>query len=429
MDPDDFSRIPGDPDRWSRLHAVSRLTESLRIPGEISRLNDIQALQKRIDLATGADLQRRIASSSGDDFRKRLGLSIDEDIRKRFGALSELNARWQNFGPRGATAFAESLSVVRDLAGAGYPKVAEALVSPPAYDLAIQAAQRAEAFRVPAYLEAFRPTSELLASRLALGSLVMPDYGVRLESAGYLDSFVRAASVGSLLSSARTIDLGIEEVVRQVSEDGLDDVETSADARVLLDASGLEVPPWAAERLSGSRDGSRSRNAQDQRSGILQVKFASSRPAAHVIEAVGFVHQTEATLRWAIDVLMTDAYGPDWARVRLPRCKARNLLKRWKDRAGSAGDALVWADWADYALIMCDPEHHARVFSSGFPNVEVLRRLIRRGGDLRGASVHVRSFEPQHLLDLRLVWASLETGLALLVPPEIDEVGFGGLPS
>ena len=421
MNPDEFSRIPGDPDPRRGMDAIFRLQESLRVPGEIARLNDMQDLQKRIDIATGVDLQRRIASLSGADFAERLGLSAGGELQKRIGALSTLGMPHRNFDPSSITGFSASLAAVRGLAGSDYTKIAEALVSRSAYDLAIQAAQRAEAFQVPSYLEAFRPTSELLASRLAIGSLAMPDYGTRLASVGYLDSFVRAASVGNLLLSARSIDREVAEVVQQVSEEGLDDVETSSEARVLLDASGLEVPSWASERLPGPQGGAPSRTTLDRRAAILQSRFASSRPAPHVMEAVGFVHQTEATLRWTIDLLMTGAYGPDWARDRLARCKARNLLTRWKKKAGFSGDALIWADWADYVLIMCDPEHHARVFSIGFPDVQVLEKLIQRGGELRGASVHVRSFEPQHLLDLRLVWSSLATGLALLVPPEIDD--------
>ncbi|PZR12975.1 MAG: hypothetical protein DI532_12485 [Azospirillum brasilense] len=424
MNPDDFSHLPGDPQLWKGMDAMSRLQESLRVPGEIARLNDMRDLQKRIDIATGADLQRRIASLSIADSRERLGLSVGEDLQKRIGVLSSLGIAHRNVDLSGVTGFSASLAVVQGLSGSDYSRIAEALVSRPAYDLAIQAAQRAETFRMPSYLEAFRPTAELLASRLAIGSLGMPDYGARLASAGFIDSFVRSASVGNLLSSARAIGLEIEEVVGQVSEDGLDDVETSSEARVLLDASGLEVPSWASERLSGPQGSKPSRNTPDRRPGILQAKFARSRPAQHVIEAVGFVHQTEATLRWAIDLLMTDAYGPEWARERLPRCKASNLMNRWKKKAGFGGEPLIWADWADYVLIMCDPEHHARVFSIGFPDVGVLERLIRRGGELRGASVHVRSFEPQHLLDLRLIWSSLEVGLALLVPPEIDDEDF-----
>lgn len=66
-------------------------------------------------------------------------------------------------------------------------------------------------------------------------------------------------------------------------------------------------------------------------------------------------------------------------------------------------------------MIMCHPDHHSHVFSAAFEDPAILAELIDDAGRLRARSHHARTFSPDDLRDLRVVWRTMEAGLLALI--------------
>jgi hypothetical protein len=287
------------------------------------------------------------------------------------------------------------------------------------YEEALRAAEAAQNYHLPlGVVEQHRPRIETMADRLTIGSFAFGLEADQWQYPAYLSAFSRTAAMGEMLFRADRITRSVTGSLLAVSAAGLPDFPDLASSSRFMDAAGLLVPEWAVIRLPRFR-----RLTAQERMKKLKALFKTKAPAKHVQKAMTLVHQAEATLREVINHAMTSEYGPEWAASRLPLCDSKTLLGRAERRGG---EPLEHADWHHYIEIMCHPAHFEAVFSSGFDDPNELRSLLVKAKDLRAASHHVHSFTPQHLLDLRLVWTTLETGLALLLPDVVPDGDWQG---
>ncbi|WP_159997768.1 hypothetical protein [Roseomonas sp. 18066] len=279
---------------------------------------------------------------------------------------------------------------------------------------AIRAAAISDRYGVPEGLSAFRLGHEEMAERLVLASPAVSGLQHQWATPEFGGAFVGVSAFSEMLLQGSMVGREAIGIASQLSAAGLPDILDAKTTRTFLDAAGL-VPPLsragvAETFLRTPRVRSISQAERRRRIGMMKGKEAAPR---HVVKAYRLIHATERVLRRVIDDLMTLTYGDDWPEQRLPICGCKLLLKRWEKEGG---DVLDHADWAHYSLIMSHPQHHGDVFGAGFENAEDLVVLIDKARTLRAAVGHVRSFTPQNLFDLRLVFTTLEEGLIDALP-------------
>jgi hypothetical protein len=109
--------------------------------------------------------------------------------------------------------------------------------------------------------------------------------------------------------------------------------------------------------------------------------------------AQGWLLRLETHVRRFIDDRMTQAFGPDWRKHRLPK----DLYDKWREKkvtaekAGARGWPLIaYADFTDYELVICKRDNWREVFGSYFSRPESVRETFQRLYPVRLDTMHAR---------------------------------------
>jgi hypothetical protein len=109
--------------------------------------------------------------------------------------------------------------------------------------------------------------------------------------------------------------------------------------------------------------------------------------------AYDWLHRLETQLRRFIDRCMTEAFGLEWSRHRLPN----GMHDQWQDkkrRASEGGSAerplIAYADFTDYALIICRADNWREIFQPFFRRPENVRESFQRLHPIRLDTMHSR---------------------------------------
>ena len=259
---------------------------------------------------------------------------------------------------------------------------------------AVETARLGGAFELPDLLEQYRVTDASLAAQLADAH--------RLS--WWEDSCAEALNAHSALSTMfDSIDVlgrdawsAIDSVL---SVPGLE-LHTVRQARELLGISGLLRAPRF-----------RILTRKEKRKHVRLLIRGNDMPAP-VRKAQGLVHRYEKVLRALIAQCMEGAYGEGWAKERLPLCGCQKLLGRPLEGDESVMDH---ADYKHYELIMCHDEHFETVFAVAYEDVDALRHMIARLGQLRARSHHGRTFTAEDLQELATLWRAMEAAFECLI--------------
>ncbi len=378
------------------MDSVTRLSTTLEAFNRIDRtLRPLREIQERFDIlqqAIGGPIHRHLRQA--------------EDIR--------------------AITMRQGLGLPAIQAGLGYPRFAEMARLSPSYELACAATARWERTGHLANLGTLRLGHEQLAERLTLGGPVLQGLRERWAESQFGMSFSGLSAFSAMLDRQRMVGVDTLGLVRHLSATGLPNLPDMGSVRSFLDAAGLVPPLSRGLVLPNFLRAPRVREVPPhERRARLQSRKRREEAPRHVVKAYRLVHTTERTLRRVLEELMTFAYGEDWAEERLPLCGCKDLLGKWRARGGLV---LDHADWTHHARIMGHPDHHADIFAAGFENTEALAELMARARSLRAIIGHVNAFTPQNLLDLRLVFTTLEGGLIDSMPgfefaPDHDDDG------
>jgi hypothetical protein len=101
----------------------------------------------------------------------------------------------------------------------------------------------------------------------------------------------------------------------------------------------------------------------------------------------------ETQLRAFIDEQMTLAFGADWPKRRLPN----GMYDQWQDKKRKAQQAgavewplISYADFTDYALVICRADNWREVFAAFFGRPESVRESFQRLYPVRLNTMHAR---------------------------------------
>ena len=110
-------------------------------------------------------------------------------------------------------------------------------------------------------------------------------------------------------------------------------------------------------------------------------------------EAHDWLLRLETQLRRFIDHHMTQAYGPDWPRHRLPN----GLYEKWAEKKQRAEDAvgrvrplIAYADFTDYEPVLCRGDNWREIFVRYFHRRESVRETFQRLHPIRLDTMHAR---------------------------------------
>lgn len=158
-----------------------------------------------------------------------------------------------------------------------------------------------------------------------------------------------------------------------------------------LEIAGLEQVPRESERADGEQDGLvRTNAAHDQ---LLWV---------------------ERLLRKFIDRQLTQAYGADWPKHRLPNgvYDAWQEKKRKAEESGAEDRPLIeYSDFTDYAPILCRRDNWREVFQAFFRREEGVRETFQRLHPVRLDIAHSRLITQDDELLLRVEVRRLEKAM------------------
>jgi hypothetical protein len=171
-----------------------------------------------------------------------------------------------------------------------------------------------------------------------------------------------------------------------------------------LDIAGLrsmEPPPMA--------DGSEPpvspvEGESDEEEGLMRTNAAHDR-----------LQRLERLLRRFIDDQMRQAFGANWAKGRLPN----GLYEQWQDKKQKAEQAgaeqrplIEYADFTDYALIICRTDNWREVFGIFFIRSESVRETFQRLYPIRLDTMHARLITQDDELLLHVEAKRLEKAIA-----------------
>ena len=114
---------------------------------------------------------------------------------------------------------------------------------------------------------------------------------------------------------------------------------------------------------------------------------------ARTNNAHDWLQRLERLLRRFIDEQLTRAIGADWPKHRLPGgCRDRWEEKRRKAREAGAPDLplICYADFTDYALIICRSDNWRDVFAAFFKRPDDVRESFQRLHPIRLDTAHAR---------------------------------------
>jgi hypothetical protein len=115
---------------------------------------------------------------------------------------------------------------------------------------------------------------------------------------------------------------------------------------------------------------------------------------ARTNQAHDWLQRMESQLRRFIDKLMTNAFGPDWAKHRLPN----GMYDEWEKKQAKAvahgrdnGRRLIaYADFTDYERVICRDDNWKIVFARFFVRQEFVRETFQRLYPIRVDTMHGR---------------------------------------
>ena len=158
-----------------------------------------------------------------------------------------------------------------------------------------------------------------------------------------------------------------------------------------LEIAGLEQVPAESESVDAEEDGLvRTNAAHDQ------------------------LQRVERSLRKFIDLQLTRAFGPDWAKHRLPNgiYDSWQEKKRKAEEAGAEERALIeYSDFTDYAPILCRRDNWREVFRPFFGREESVRETFQRLHPVRLDVAHARLVTQDDELLLRVEVRRLEKAI------------------
>lgn len=110
-------------------------------------------------------------------------------------------------------------------------------------------------------------------------------------------------------------------------------------------------------------------------------------------DAHNWLLRLETQVRKFIDEKMTQAFGANWPKHRLPK----NLHDKWrekKEKAEAAGvcrwPLIAYADFSDYELVICKADNWREVFGRHFCRPESVRETFQRLYPIRLDTMHAR---------------------------------------
>jgi hypothetical protein len=110
-------------------------------------------------------------------------------------------------------------------------------------------------------------------------------------------------------------------------------------------------------------------------------------------EAHDWLLRLETQLRRFIDRHMTQAYGPEWPKGRLPN----RLYEKWAEKKRQAEDAggrawplVAYADFTDYVPVICRADNWREIFARYFRRPESVRETFQRLYPIRLDTMHAR---------------------------------------
>jgi hypothetical protein len=109
--------------------------------------------------------------------------------------------------------------------------------------------------------------------------------------------------------------------------------------------------------------------------------------------AFQWLHRLETQLRQFIDQVMTEAFGADWPRHRLPNGmhdQWQEKRRRAREAGGADGPLIAYADFTDYVLVICRGDNWRQVFQDFFGRPENVRESFQRLYPIRLDTMHAR---------------------------------------
>lgn len=265
---------------------------------------------------------------------------------------------------------------------------------------AVESARLAGSLALPDLLDQYRIADLSLAARLANA------HRMSWWDDLHLNELNAHSALSGMLDGISVVGRDSWQAIDSVLSDPLIGLYSVRQAREFLDIAGLlRFPRFRTLTL------------EEKRRRVKRLIRENALPAP-VKKAQGLVHRYEKLLRVLIVQCMEDAYGEDWAEVRLPLCDCKRLLGKTLE-----GDELVLdhADYKHYELIMCHDEHFETVFAVGYTDIDELRRTIVRLGQLRARSHHGRTFTAEDLRELTTLWRAMEAGFEVLIDDVVIE--------
>lgn len=123
------------------------------------------------------------------------------------------------------------------------------------------------------------------------------------------------------------------------------------------------------------------------------VDSDEERALARTNNANDWLQRLESQLRLFIDREMTQTFGTEWVDQQLPKAMARRWQSRRKtaEKTGAPNRPLLaYADFSDYAVIICQDDHWDRVFGRLFYRRESVRESLQRLYPIRNDTMHGR---------------------------------------
>jgi len=140
---------------------------------------------------------------------------------------------------------------------------------------------------------------------------------------------------------------------------------------------------------------------------FLPAGYATSLDAGDLeLQAFNWLRTLERAIRHTLDRVMTDAFGPNWPKARLPN----GMHEQWQskkqkvclgDRSASSGEALIeFADFSDYSAIILRRDNWKEVFARFWQRPEDVRESFQRLHYIRIETMHSRSLIKPDLIQL-----------------------------